>query len=295
LYHYGPATIWVSGPVGGTWWATVKFSHSETDLDARSYDELMDQAKDFIDGLPELQGFSDPRSKAKAIETYGKRTRGELGEAGGRRGSAGLPPLPSNTLIQFPSGRWGFVGRVDARLMYASVDGGPLSPEVLDEIARSSNPAMTLKLRGGKRLAWDTKEEAEAARDALVRHGMAEARRRAPPARAPFVPDEDEALFTDPASIERFIDREIAKHGDVARDSFRFSADDAAKLAKKYEDDVRAQDRAYPGANAGKEFAAQAVLIRKSEALLRKAAKGHGVGEAPKKKAKAKAKKRSRR
>ena len=137
--------------------------------------------------------------------------------------------------------------------------------------------------REGKRPKAIEAESEAAKHEAFLKdNGMREARRRTP-TRVPFVPDEDEALFDDPASIERFIERELAKHGDQVRPSFASAADDAERMAKKYDDDVRAQDRAYPGANAGKEAAAKAVLLRKSEALLRKASKGHGVGEVKKK------------
>ena len=54
LYKYGPATIWVSGPSGGTWWATVKFRSQEKDLDARSYEGVMNAAIRWIDEAPEL-------------------------------------------------------------------------------------------------------------------------------------------------------------------------------------------------------------------------------------------------
>lgn len=92
---------------------------------------------------------------------------------------------------------------------------------------------------------------------------------------------EDEALFDRPDSIKRFIDRELAKHGDVVRDHFRTAADDAAKMAKKYEADARLSK----GGLEGKRAAAAASAIRKSEAMLRKAAQG-GVRETPKKKTK---------
>jgi hypothetical protein len=55
LYQYGPATIWISGPSGGTWWATVKFRNQEKDLDARSFEEVIEKAKDWIDAAPELR------------------------------------------------------------------------------------------------------------------------------------------------------------------------------------------------------------------------------------------------
>lgn len=58
-YTYGPAKIWISGPVGlgptgRTWWATVKFRHQEKDFDARSLDEVLGLATDWVDAAPEL-------------------------------------------------------------------------------------------------------------------------------------------------------------------------------------------------------------------------------------------------
>ena len=70
--------------------------------------------------------------------------------------------LPENALIQFPSGRWGFAGKVDARLSYVRTDGAPLTAEDF-EIIRGFGPALAKV----KALAWDTKEEALAAADAI--------------------------------------------------------------------------------------------------------------------------------
>jgi hypothetical protein len=61
LYKYGPATIWISGPSDGTWWATVKFRSQEKDLDARSYEAVMNKATRWIDDAPELSR-RDPAS-----------------------------------------------------------------------------------------------------------------------------------------------------------------------------------------------------------------------------------------
>ena len=69
-----------------------------------------------------------------------------------------LAHLPTNVLIQFPSGRWGFVGHVDARLCYTSPDGGNADPAEIAK-ARSFGPALA-KI---KRRSWDTATEAAAA------------------------------------------------------------------------------------------------------------------------------------
>lgn len=55
MYQYGPASIWISGPVGGTWWATVKFKHQEKDFDARTLDGVLEKATRWIDEAPELR------------------------------------------------------------------------------------------------------------------------------------------------------------------------------------------------------------------------------------------------
>ena len=69
--------------------------------------------------------------------------------------------LPQS-LIQFPSGRWGFVGRVDARLAYTAKDGSPADPA---EIVKAKNfgPA----LANVKTCSWATAEEAIAAAEAI--------------------------------------------------------------------------------------------------------------------------------
>jgi len=59
MYQYGPkgrngASIWVSGPIGGTWYATVKFRSQEKDLDARTLDGVLKAAQGWVDAAPEL-------------------------------------------------------------------------------------------------------------------------------------------------------------------------------------------------------------------------------------------------
>jgi len=54
MYKYGPASIWISGPVGGTWYATVKFRSQEKDFDARALDKVLATAMTWIDEAPEL-------------------------------------------------------------------------------------------------------------------------------------------------------------------------------------------------------------------------------------------------
>ncbi len=60
-HSYRGASIWVSGPSGGTWYATVKPDGcTSQDLDAKSYDDLLQDARDWVDGHP--QQFQRNRS-----------------------------------------------------------------------------------------------------------------------------------------------------------------------------------------------------------------------------------------
>jgi hypothetical protein len=66
-------------------------------------------------------------------------------------------------LDQYPSGKWGFVGRVPFPLKYAKLDGSAITEAETAEILRSDSPARTAKYLGIKTLAWDTREQAERA------------------------------------------------------------------------------------------------------------------------------------
>ena len=68
--------------------------------------------------------------------------------------------LPDNHIDRYPSGKWGFVGRVDGRLMYEGKGGKPLSPEEAKEMSQTSNPAMYLSTIGGKRVVFDSAYDA---------------------------------------------------------------------------------------------------------------------------------------
>ena len=70
--------------------------------------------------------------------------------------------LPENVLIQFPSGRWGFVGHVDSRLSYTMLDGSPVTAEAA-AIVSGFGPALA-KVRTR---AWETPEAALAAAEAI--------------------------------------------------------------------------------------------------------------------------------
>lgn len=76
---------------------------------------------------------------------------------------AGFGKLPTNCLIQFPSGRWGFVGSVDPDLAYVDREtGGPPTDKQL-ETARQFGPRLA---RVATR-TWATKAEAVAAAAAV--------------------------------------------------------------------------------------------------------------------------------
>ncbi len=69
-----------------------------------------------------------------------------------------LKGLPVNAIIQFPSGRWGFTGKVSGELAFVNKDGGPPTEKQLQD-AREFGPGLI----GIKGRAWDTKKEALAA------------------------------------------------------------------------------------------------------------------------------------
>lgn len=71
--------------------------------------------------------------------------------------------LPRNSLIRFPSGRWGFVGRVDPALAVERADGTPATDE---EVAKARQFGMGL-FRDLRRPTWATRGEALAAAEAL--------------------------------------------------------------------------------------------------------------------------------
>jgi hypothetical protein len=69
--------------------------------------------------------------------------------------------LPPNCITQYPSGRWGFVGKVDVRLSYSEKNGDTPTQERLDA-ARHCGPGLV----GLKPRTWPTKDAAlEAAKD----------------------------------------------------------------------------------------------------------------------------------
>jgi hypothetical protein len=79
-----------------------------------------------------------------------KKTAATVGLANIVRGD-----LPGHALIQFPSGRWGFAGKVDSRLAHVMKDGTEVTPAAA-KIAREFGPA----LAGVKTRTWDTSDAA---------------------------------------------------------------------------------------------------------------------------------------
>ena len=81
--------------------------------------------------------------------------------------------LPTNEIIQFPSGKWGFVGRVSISLIYSRKDDTTLTPEDEAEIVRLNSVGgrfVTGKGTAFKRLVWDTREDAKACLATVVAH-----------------------------------------------------------------------------------------------------------------------------
>jgi hypothetical protein len=74
-----------------------------------------------------------------------------------------MEKLPANNLIQYPGGRWGFVGRVNARLAYTRKDGSLLTDEDVKTLATCQSPGLLFKCR-----SFATAEEAQKALDSSV-------------------------------------------------------------------------------------------------------------------------------
>ena len=75
--------------------------------------------------------------------------------------------LPTNEIIQFPTGKWGFVGRVSVSLSFGRKDGTPLTDDDEAEIARLHSHGARFVVGKGtpfKMLVWDTKADAESAK-----------------------------------------------------------------------------------------------------------------------------------
>ncbi len=70
--------------------------------------------------------------------------------------------LPTNVLIDFPSGKYGFVGSVSFPLTYANEDGSipVLSAEDHQLLARANYPALVKKSLGLVTRVFDTPEDA---------------------------------------------------------------------------------------------------------------------------------------
>lgn len=71
-------------------------------------------------------------------------------------------------VIRYPSGKYGFVGRVPADLAYVKQDGTTPTPEECKEIAQSGFPGMVCKKLGIKARGFETEQ---AARDAAQAAG----------------------------------------------------------------------------------------------------------------------------
>ena len=69
--------------------------------------------------------------------------------------------LPKNVLTEYPSGKFGFVGKVDARLCFQDEKGDCPPEEIINEIKRSSSPSLVMKLRGVRYRVFETEKEAK--------------------------------------------------------------------------------------------------------------------------------------
>jgi hypothetical protein len=63
-------------------------------------------------------------------------------------------------VMKYPSGKYGFVGRVPAELAYIHADGSALTPSEQKDIAESQSPALTCKKYGIKTRVFETEQQA---------------------------------------------------------------------------------------------------------------------------------------
>ena len=70
-----------------------------------------------------------------------------------------LGSLPKNLITQYPSGRWGFIGSVNTRLVYRRKDGQPLTDKDCQNI-QQFGPGL---LKHIESLSYATAQEAEQA------------------------------------------------------------------------------------------------------------------------------------
>ena len=78
--------------------------------------------------------------------------------------------LPANEIIQFPTGKWGFVGRVSLSLLFCRKDGVALTESDEEDIVRLHSHGerfVTGKETAYKRLVLDTKADAEGCLEAM--------------------------------------------------------------------------------------------------------------------------------
>jgi hypothetical protein len=68
LYEYGPASIEVSGPAGGYYYATIRFQNQEKDVEGKSTDEVLQKAAGWVDVAPELNPQAGMTAKGRRME-----------------------------------------------------------------------------------------------------------------------------------------------------------------------------------------------------------------------------------
>jgi hypothetical protein len=84
VHGYKGASIELSGPAGGWYWATVRFRSQEKDFEARSRADAMAAAKQWVDEAPELRpNPGEPRRVL--IKKYGSPDRAAIAEYGDDR------------------------------------------------------------------------------------------------------------------------------------------------------------------------------------------------------------------
>lgn len=149
----------------------------------RFYGAVSESNRARMDGMGVVEMMTVSQRMLKRL-TEG--SRGEIGSA-----SRSARGLPENAVTKYPSGKYGFAGKVDYRLGHIKNDGTELTSEDEDkvrEMSGSSNPSLVAKKYGWKARVFSTAEAAESAAKKLG---------------VKYLPYNEDVISTDPRLDER--------------------------------------------------------------------------------------------
>lgn len=132
---------------------------------AQTYHDIMAKMNTWKAQLQEKAKPAEATATAepKAEEKKPEAPKMAIPKGAGKSGPLGVPSsIDKHSITQFPSGKWGFVGKVPHQLLYRHEDGSPASEEEVGKIQLASTPEMMVKQLGLKKQVFASKEEAEA-------------------------------------------------------------------------------------------------------------------------------------